>query len=91
MRRIRHGVVAAFLAVAAVLVASAATDPPQNETSAARFGDTARVDIVNIWVRVTDRGGSPVDGLRATNFELLVDGARPTGLRRRGRAVLDGG
>jgi VWFA-related protein len=74
MRRIRHGVVAAFLAVAAVLVASAATDPPQNETSAARFGDTARVDIVNIWVRVTDRGGSPVDGLRATNFELLVDG-----------------
>jgi VWFA-related protein len=74
MRRIRHGVVAAVLAVAPVLAASAATGAPQDETAAARFGDTARVDIVNIWVRVTDRGGSPVDGLQATDFELLVDG-----------------
>lgn len=75
MRRSRHGVVSAFLAVAAVLVASAAAaDTPQNETLAAHFGDTARVDIVNIGVRVTDRGGSLVDGLQTTDFELLVDG-----------------
>jgi VWFA-related protein len=75
MTRSRHGLVAAFLAVAGVLAASAAAaDAPPNETPEAHFDDTARVDIVNIWVRVTDRGGSPVDGLQATDFELLVDG-----------------
>ena len=70
MKRSLHGVVAIIL----VAATAAAADTPPTETAAAQFDDTARVDIVNIWVRVTDRGGVPVDGLQLTNFELLVDG-----------------
>jgi VWFA-related protein len=75
MKRNGHGVVSALFAVAAVLATSAeAADTPQNQPTAAQFDDTARVDIVNIWVRVTDRDGSRVEGLQAKDFEILVDG-----------------
>jgi VWFA-related protein len=75
MKRSGHGVVFALFAVGMVLVTSAAaTDTPQNQPPAAQFDDTARVDIVNIWVRVTDRDGFLVEGLEAEDFEILVDG-----------------
>jgi VWFA-related protein len=75
MTRSGHGAVSALFAVAAVLVTSApAAETPQSQTGLTQFGDTARVDVVNIWLRVTNRDGSPVDGLQATDFEILVDG-----------------
>lgn len=75
MKRSGHGVVFALFAVTAVFFApAAATDTPQNQPTAAQFDDTARVDIVNIWVRITDRDGFLVEGLQAKDFEVLVDG-----------------
>lgn len=70
-----HGLVPALFAVAVIFVTSAsASDTLQIQPPATQFDDTARVDIVNIWVRVTDRNGSLVDGLQAADFEILVDG-----------------
>ena len=74
-KRSRPAAISALLAVAAFLVASAAdAESPQKENPTAQFSEAARVDVVNIGVRVTDHNGLPVDGLQPTEFELLVDG-----------------
>ena len=38
----------------------------------------ARVDLVNFGVFVSDRGGAPLTGLKAEDFEIVEDGARQT-------------
>jgi VWFA-related protein len=75
MKSSKSTIAAAVLTVSALTVTpSVATDTPRSQNPELQFGDTARVDIVNIWVRVTDRDGSPAEGLQAADFEILVDG-----------------
>jgi len=50
-----------------------AAEPPP----AAGFGEAIDVSVAEVQVFVTDRGGKPVRGLAAGDFELRVDG-RPT-------------
>ncbi|HWN45387.1 MAG TPA: VWA domain-containing protein, partial [Thermoanaerobaculia bacterium] len=62
--RVRLAVLAGFVACC---VAEAA--PPQ-------FGELIEVNVVNVDVLVTDRGGRPVTDLRREDFEVLEDGKR---------------
>lgn len=52
------------------LRAPAQEPPPPAET----FGETVRVEVVNVEVFVTDKRGTPVTGLGKEDFELSVDG-----------------
>jgi VWFA-related protein len=61
-----------FLVLGAIAVASSlAADKPQVIPP---LIDQVRVEVVNVDVVVTDRGGMPVVGLEPENFTLLVDG-----------------
>ncbi len=70
MKANRTLVAALALALAAVLRPAAGQQAP-----APIFGETLEVRVVNLEVVVTDRGGLPVTGLEARDFQLLVDGA----------------
>jgi VWFA-related protein len=68
-----------FRILAAGAVALALAVAPRfargQEAAAPVFGETVEVRVVNLEVVVTDRGGLPVTGLEARDFELFVDGA----------------
>jgi VWFA-related protein len=46
----------------------------QEEPAAPEFGESLRVDVVNVEVFVTDKDGVPLTGLGRDDFELFVDG-----------------
>ena len=63
------------LALAATLAAAAGAqerEPPQG----ADFGESIEVEVVNVDVVVTDKGGRRVLDLGRDDFELLVDGKK---------------
>lgn len=62
-----------FLALAALLMCAAAV-PAQQDDLPAVFSEVIDVRVVNIEVVVTDRQGARIHGLKASDFELLVDG-----------------
>ena len=64
---------AALILLAALLV-TAAPAPAQQEDLPAVFSEVIDVRVVNIEVVVTDRQGNRIHGLKASDFELLVDG-----------------
>jgi VWFA-related protein len=59
------GLARAILAAALLMLATA---------QAPRVGETIEVSIVNLDVVVTDRGGKPIRGLKAEDFELRDEG-----------------
>ncbi len=65
--------------VLAGLALLAAAGFAQQEDAPAVFSDVIDVRVVNIEVVVTDRDGDRVHGLKASDFELLVDG-EPTSI-----------
>ena len=73
----RHGnrtVLALLFFVSLILPEVGTAVTPRDETTAARFTDRTQVNIINVDVVVTDGKGLLATGLRATDFELLVDG-----------------
>ncbi len=67
--------VLALLSIVSVILPEVGTAvTPQDENTAARFTDRTQVNIINVDVVVTDGKGPPITALRATDFELLVDG-----------------
>ncbi len=66
-------ILAALILLAAVTVA-AAPAPAQQDDLPAVFSEVIDVRVVNIEVVVTDRQGNRIHGLKASDFELLVDG-----------------
>jgi VWFA-related protein len=54
--------------------AAAAQDEPGGRTPASLFVDRVDVNVVNVEVFVTDRGGRRVAGLTADDFEIFEDG-----------------
>lgn len=73
----RHGnrtVLALLFFVSLILPEVGTAVTPRDETTAARFTDRTQVNIINVDVVVTDGKGLPATGLRATDFEILVDG-----------------
>ena len=67
----RWTVVTSWILAAIVPLATAAA---QQQDLPAVFSDAIDVRVVNIEVVVTDRNGNRVHGLKASDFELLVDG-----------------
>ncbi|MCY3926745.1 MAG: VWA domain-containing protein [Acidobacteria bacterium] len=66
-----------ILAALILLAAVAATAAPalaQQDDLPAVFSEVIDVRVVNIEVVVTDRQGNRIHGLKASDFELLVDG-----------------
>lgn len=59
--------------LAAVLAVPAAA-PAQQDDLPAVFSEVIDVRVVNLEVVVTDREGNRIHGLKASDFELLVDG-----------------
>ncbi len=75
MNRHANRAASALLSIGSLILPAVATAvTPQDENTAARFSDRAQVNIINVDVVVTDGKGLPATGLRATDFELLVDG-----------------
>ncbi len=66
MRKIYLAVSVLMLAGAAALAAQTAPDT--------EFGERVDVNLVNVEVYVTDKGGHPVSGLQRGDFTLLEDG-----------------
>lgn len=70
------------LAAIGAVLASAWMIPPPSQTptdlaeAQRRIVDTARVDVVNVDVHVTDNTGLPVTDLTAEDFEVYQDGVR---------------
>ncbi len=64
-------ILAALILLAA---AAAAPVPAQQDDLPAVFSEVIDVRVVNIEVVVTDRQGNRIHGLKASDFELLVDG-----------------
>ncbi len=62
-----------LLALAALLMPAAAA-PAQQDDLPAVFSEVIDVRVVNIEVVVTDRQGNRIHGLKAADFELLLDG-----------------
>ncbi len=60
--------------ILAGLVLLAAAAPAQQQDVPAVFSEVIDVRVVNVEVVVTDRAGNRVQGLRPSDFELLVDG-----------------
>lgn len=67
----RHVPVFLLLLVGAVPPVALAQEPQGAQGS---FSDTLDVQAVDVEVVVTDRKGKPVQGLKAADFRLLVDG-----------------
>ena len=75
MNRHANRAASALLSIGSLVLPAVATAvTPQDETTAARFTNRAQVNIINVDVVVTGGKGPPVTGLRAADFELLVDG-----------------
>ena len=65
-----HWIVAALVLLAAMAPAPA---PAQQDDLPAVFSEVIDVRVVNIEVVVTDKQGNRIHGLKASDFELLVD------------------
>jgi len=57
-----------------VVPATLAAQEPPGESPAVAFGEVLEVRVVNVEVVVTDRQGTRVTGLQASDFQLYVDG-----------------
>ncbi len=68
-----------FTGTGTTSVAGTQTTQPTTGPGASTFGDTIDVRVVNVDVRVTDRDGNPVTGLKPGDFEVREDG-RPVEL-----------
>ncbi len=66
--RVRLALLAGLM-VCCVFLKGVQAAPPQ-------FGELIEVNVVNVDVLVTDRGGRPVTDLRREDFEVLEDGKR---------------
>ena len=66
-------ILAALILLAAVAVTAAPASAQQDDLPAV-FSEVIDVRVVNIEVVVTDRQGNRIHGLKASDFELLVDG-----------------
>ena len=75
--RTRAGRQAGSALLFAALVWAAAPAPGQEVEIPEVFSETIDVRVVNVEVVVTDRQGNRVQGLKPSDFELLVDG-QPT-------------
>ncbi|MYB20723.1 MAG: VWA domain-containing protein [Holophagales bacterium] len=63
-----------LIVLAGLLLIAAGALAQQQEDLPAVFSEVIDVRVVNIEVVVTDRDGNRVHGLKASDFELLVDG-----------------
>jgi VWFA-related protein len=63
-----------YLPLAAICLIAASTIAQETPSTDRVFMDSVRVDVVNVEVFVTDRGGNPVYGLQREDFELIVKG-----------------
>ena len=70
----RAGSQAGFALLFAAFVWAAAPAPGQEVEIPEVFSETIDVRVVNVEVVVTDRAGNRVQGLKPSDFELLVDG-----------------
>jgi VWFA-related protein len=57
-----------------VMAATPATPPSSSTTTASSFGEVVEVNVVNVDVYATDKGGRRVTDLKQGDFELLEDG-----------------
>lgn len=64
--------------IAAMALVGLAVAGASGSSSAQQPVFRARVDLVNVGVFVTDRGGTPLTGLTAADFEIIEDGRRQT-------------
>ena len=74
MTKLRRRFDVPWILAALVLLAAAAPVPAQQEDLPAVFSEVIDVRVVNIEVVVTDKQGNRIHGLKASDFELLVDG-----------------
>ena len=74
MTKLRRTFDVPWILAALVLLAAAAPVPAQQEDLPAVFSEVIDVRVVNIEVVVTDKQGNRIHGLKASDFELLVDG-----------------
>jgi len=63
-----------YLAVSVLILAGAAAVTAQTAPTDTEFGERVDVNLVNVEVYVTDKGGHPVSGLQRGDFTLLEDG-----------------
>jgi len=63
-----------YLAVSVLMLAGAAALAAQTAPTDTEFGERVDVNLVNVEVYVTDKGGHPVSGLQRGDFTLLEDG-----------------
>jgi VWFA-related protein len=63
-----------YLAVSVLMLAGAAALVAQTAPTDTEFGERVDVNLVNVEVYVTDKGGHPVSGLQRGDFTLLEDG-----------------
>src|SRR4029453_11275600 len=64
------------LLLSCVLAFAPALAFSQSEPAKSPVRETAEVVLVEVPVRVVDRDGQPIRGLKATDFELFDDGKR---------------
>jgi VWFA-related protein len=66
------------LLLSCLLAATPALALPETDQSKTPVRETAEVVLVEVPVRVVDRDGQPIRGLKATDFELFDEGKRQT-------------
>lgn len=75
MNRMNRRLLSTLLMTAGIVAPAVGNDgSPGDESPPPQFRSTAKVEVVNMNVLVTDRQGRPMTGLTAEEFELLVDG-----------------
>ena len=75
MNRHANRAASALLSIGSLILPAVATAvAPQDEGAAVRFTNRAQVNIINVDVVVSDGKDPLASGLRAADFELLVDG-----------------
>ena len=74
MTKLRRTFDVPWILAALVLLAAPAPAPAQQDDLPAVFSEVIDVRVVNIEVVVTDKQGNRIHGLKASDFELLVDG-----------------
>jgi VWFA-related protein len=77
-----------LVAILGLLAVTSSPGTGQEDLGAQRFDDTLEISVLNIDVHVTDKRGTPITGLTADDFVLLIDG-RPAPLSNF-HAVTDG-